>query len=64
VNVPDLQQKAREISSPAEVRQWFQALRERLLPDVGNDQEKIGVDQNDPEWIEFRFHLNRVMRLK
>jgi hypothetical protein len=64
VNVPDLQIKAREIHSPAEVRQWFEALRERLLPDDLTDLAKSASEQNGPEWVEFRFHLNRLMRLK
>ena len=64
VNVPDLQIKAREIHSPAEVRQWFEALRERLLPDELNDLAKTASEQNGPEWVEFRLHLNRLMRLK
>ena len=64
VNVPDLQIKAREIHSPAEVRQWFEALRERLLPDELNDLAKPASEQNDTEWVEFRFHLSRLMRLK
>ncbi|MCY2933044.1 MAG: hypothetical protein NT172_02660 [Planctomycetota bacterium] len=64
LNEPELQAVAGNLNSPAEVRGWFDSLRDRLLPRAILEQVSADLQQSGPEWSEFRLHLNRLIRLQ
>jgi hypothetical protein len=64
LRAPELQSRAAQLKSPADVRLWFNDLRTFLLPDMKRlDTRLVDAGSQSPEWAQFRLHLNRLARL-